>query len=75
MSEINICPECESIQLYQRRPSIQGRELDHKYRCENCTHTFNDPDTREGELGKKGSERSSKLVRQLIDADPSEVGL
>lgn len=74
MSETEMCPDCGSVRLYKRRPSIQ-RELTHTFRCEACTHTFDVPDTREATKSNDGSERSSELVAKLQDADPEEVGL
>lgn len=80
---VDVCPdpECGSRDIYRRRPSIQGREHEHTYRCETCGLRFDDPRTRERSGGiddvdahRENSARSSQLVADLMDADPNEVG-
>jgi predicted RNA-binding Zn-ribbon protein involved in translation (DUF1610 family) len=80
---IDVCPDpdCDSRNIYRRRPSIQGREHDHAYRCEACGLRFDDPRTRkrkrsvvDAEDHAADSARSSQLVSDLMDASPDEVG-
>ena len=69
---IEACPDCDSAYLYRRRH--KNRSHEHDWRCEGCGETFDDPNTRPPDARRCGSERSSKLVADLLDADPNEVG-
>ena len=81
--EVDVCPDpdCDSRHIYERKPSIQGRDHDHAYRCESCGLRFDEPRTRDRRGGpvptathREHSARSSQLVADLMDADPDEVG-
>lgn len=73
--EIGACPECDAADVYTRRPTAQGSTAtdDRTYRCQECGATFDDPHYRERKSSSKAIGEDT-LARQLLDADPEEVG-
>jgi len=72
MSEdtIDVCPECDSTDLYQRQPSIQATDhSDATYRCRTCHADIDEP--RQRPRQQAGSQKG--LSKRLRDADPEEV--
>ena len=78
---MRVCPRCDHRDIYPRRPSIQGHEHDHAFRCEECGHRFDEPRRRQrrssvpdADAHRESSARCSDLVADLLDANPDEVG-
>lgn len=68
---IETCPECDAADIYRRRPSIQGREHVHAYRCQVCGERFDDPTTRTPE--NQDCLPGGTLASRLDKASPDEV--
>lgn len=50
MSEIKVCPSCDSPKIRQRIGHAKDDSIrldNHQYRCRNCQHSFDTPHTRE----------------------------
>jgi len=68
MSEIDVCPECDSAQINFRSGSQGGPR---GYRCYRCKAEFRRPDRRES---YKGSDiPNGTLAKKLWDMDAEEV--
>jgi len=68
------CPECDSADLYQRRLKKPGQTTtvgspNDQYRCKDCGHTFDDPNTRERKHGQYGHQA------KYAHLDAEDVGL
>lgn len=64
--EIVVCPACDSSQVRTNAT----RHVPHRYRCEACGHTFDDPVRRPP---KKGGGNRSGLSKRLADMDPDDL--
>jgi len=69
---LRACPECDRANPYVRRPSMQGRDHTHRYRCEACGHRFDDPKERDPEV--QDCIPGDTLAAQLDAMSPEEVG-
>jgi len=68
MSEIDVCPECDSPHINFRTGSQGGPR---GYRCYQCKVEFRTPERRE--QYKSGGIPSGTLAKKLWDMDPEEV--
>jgi len=68
MSEIAVCPECDSSHIYYRSGSQGGPT---GYRCQDCHAMVNRPMYRE--RYKHGTIAQGTLARKLLDMNPDEV--
>jgi len=68
MSEIAVCPECDSSHIYYRSGSQGGPT---GYRCQECHALVGKPMYRK--RYKSGSPAEGTLARKLLDMDPEEV--
>jgi transposase-like protein len=69
---VKACPECDTANPYQRRPSVQGFDHTHRYRCEACDHRFDTPKTREPQ--SQDCIPGHSLAAKLDAMDADEVG-
>jgi len=68
MSELKVCPECDSARINFRSGSQGGPR---GFICYRCRAEFNTPDLRES---YKGTDLPTKsLAKKLWDMDPEEV--
>lgn len=68
--ERECCPECRSQSFLARVGGI-GRQIGPdrpRYRCDNCHHEFDEPDTRED--GRRLPPCNGPVARALHEADP-----
>ena len=74
-NEIGACPECDSADVYTRRPTAQGSTAtdEHTHRCQDCGARFDECHYR-NRASSAASLGKDTLARQLLDADPDEVG-
>jgi len=68
MSEIDVCPKCDSPHINFRTGSQGGPR---GYRCYRCKAEFTKPDRRGRH--KSGAIPSGTLAKKLWDMDPEEV--
>jgi len=68
MSEIAVCPFCDSPRVYYRNGS-RSAAVGRGYYCESCTQRFHKPLYR---ARKAGAPRSG-LAKKLCELDPEEV--
>ena len=69
---VKACPECERANPYQRRPSVQGRDHTHRYRCEACGARFDDPVVCDAQV--TDCIPGNSLAAKLETTDADEVG-
>jgi predicted RNA-binding Zn-ribbon protein involved in translation (DUF1610 family) len=76
-SEQKCCPEpdCGSIAL--RRAGVgqsSHRDVDHDYKCQRCGGTFDASEVETTVTTRSGGPKEGTIARDLLDADPEEVG-
>jgi len=72
---IKCCPECEESHITRRfpeKPEARNDGNNDRWRCKQCTATFDQPDERPREKGRGRSARGT-VARMLEDADPETV--
>ena len=72
---IKACPSCDSPKLARRGDKAgrkRQRNPEHRYRCEMCGTTTNEPTEREPH--NDVSVPRSGLARKLLEMDPDDVG-
>lgn len=70
MSNIEVCPECDSPSMELNNVggmSSDGRDTK-RYRCSDCGKLFDTPDTRP----RRGDKHRNGMARELVKADPED---
>ena len=71
---ITVCPQCDSAALRHRTGGSMFREpSEHKHRCKDCGHEFDNPNRRESQL--EDSHTPETILKRLgVDPDEAMIG-